>query len=88
MYLLFSYHGQTLTNTLNEFMSRALLPDIQLTAARCVTYIYRSGTLPPTDSRVLNRTLPCLVRLCSDDYKQNIRASAAETLALLIEVVY
>lgn len=68
-------------------MSRSFSPNIQLGAARCMTYIYRSGTLPSTDLRILHRTLPCLVRLCSEDYRQEIRASAAETLAILIEVV-
>lgn len=71
---------------LNCFMSRIYSPNIQLIAARCVTYIYRSGTLPSSDFRILHRALPCLVRLCSDDYKQPVRASAAETLAILIEV--
>uniref|UniRef100_A0A1A9X0W5 Armadillo repeat-containing protein 8 n=1 Tax=Glossina brevipalpis TaxID=37001 RepID=A0A1A9X0W5_9MUSC len=81
-----SFQGKSLTDILNCLMSRSFSPNIQLGAARCMTYIYRSGTLPSTDLRILHRTLPCLVRLCSEDYRQEIRASAAETLAILIEV--
>lgn len=67
-------------------MSRARMPEIQIAAARCLTYIHRSGALGATDPRIVFRTLPCLARLCTDEFDEEIRATAAETLAYLAEV--
>lgn len=67
-------------------MSRARIPEIQIAAARCLTYIHRSGSLSSTDSRIVYRTLSCLARLCSEEFDEDIRATAAETLAYLAEV--
>lgn len=81
-----SYEGRSMPDILSSLLSRARNPEIQLTAARCLTYIHRSGTLPPTDNRIVYKTLPCLARLCTDDFDQYTRASAAETLAYLAEI--
>lgn len=67
-------------------VSRARIPEIQIAAARCLTYIHRSGSLQSTDPRIVYRTLPCLARLCSEEFDEEIRATAAETLAYLAEV--
>ncbi|XP_065361275.1 armadillo repeat-containing protein 8-like isoform X2 [Calliphora vicina] len=81
-----SFQGRSLLDTLNYFISRSFSAETQLCAAKCITYIYRSGTLLSSDFRILHRTLPCLVRLCSDTFNCSIRASAAETLSYLIEI--
>lgn len=85
-FVYFSFKGKSLPDILTFMMSRLFNPEIQLTAARCLTYVYRSGTLPSTDYRLVYKTLPCLARLCTDDYNKFTRASAAETLAFFIEV--
>lgn len=69
-------------------MSRARDPDIQLDSARCLTYIQRSGSMSSIDPRIIYRTLPCLARLCTNDFTEEIRATSAETLAYLTEVNY
>ena len=86
LFYICSFHGRSLLDILNTFISRSFSPEIQLCAAKCLTYIYRSGTLLSSDFRILHRTLPSLVRLCSENYNLCVRGSAAETLAYLIEV--
>ncbi|KAM7355448.1 armadillo repeat-containing protein 8-like isoform 2-T2 [Cochliomyia hominivorax] len=81
-----SFQGRSLLDTLKSYISRSFAPEIQLCASRCVAYIYRSGTLLSSDFRILNRTLPCLIYLCSENFNLSIRGSAAETLSYLIEI--
>ncbi|XP_037808623.1 armadillo repeat-containing protein 8-like [Lucilia sericata] len=81
-----SFQGRTLLDTLNSYISRSFSAQIQLCSAKCITYIYRSGTLLSSDFRILHRTLPCLVRLCSENFSCPIRSAAAETLSYLIEI--
>lgn len=82
-----SYEGKSLPDILASLLSRIRDPNIQLAAARCLTYIHRSGTLAPTDSRIVFKTLPCLARLCTSEFDEDIRALAAENLAYLAEVL-
>ncbi|XP_054735612.1 armadillo repeat-containing protein 8-like [Anastrepha obliqua] len=81
-----SFQGRSLPDILNSLMSRLFCPEIQLSAARCLTYVYRSGTLPSTDNRISQKALPTLARLCAESFDHSIRASASETLAYLIEI--
>lgn len=81
-----SYEDNTIPNILSNLMSRARIPEVQLCAAKCMTFIHRAGTLSSTDTRIVFRTLPCLARLCSKEFDEEIRATAAETLAYLAEV--
>ncbi|KAK3922499.1 Armadillo repeat-containing protein 8 [Frankliniella fusca] len=60
--------------------------DMQLAAARCITFLHRAGAFSADDPKILYRTLPCLVRLCKKDRPPLQRAQAAETLAYLTEV--
>lgn len=82
----FSFEGKSLPDILTSLLSRICDSEVQLSAARCLTYIHRSGTLPPSDNRIVYKTLPCLARLCTDEFKEDIRATSAETLAYLAEV--
>lgn len=86
VFVLFSYEENTIPNILSTLVSRARIPEIQIAASRCLTYIHRSGSLCSTDIRIVYRTLPCLARLCSEEFDEDIRATAAETLAYLAEV--
>lgn len=52
-----------------------------------LTYIHRSDSLTSTDPRIVYRTLPCLARLCTNEFDEETRATAAETLAYLAEVM-
>lgn len=60
--------------------------EIQLAAARCITYLHRSDAIEASDSRLVFRTLPCLVRLCQKEHSISDRALAATILAYLTEV--
>jgi hypothetical protein len=86
MICFFVYKDKKLLDILTSMTSRTKDPYVQLSAARCLTYICRAGSLNTTDSIVVYRTLPCLARLCSPDFGEDIRSSAAESLAYLAEI--
>lgn len=81
-----SFNNETVPDILTSLTSRARPVEIQLTAARCLTYLHRSGSLEANDHRIEFKTLPCLARLCTADFDEETRATAAETLAYLAEV--
>lgn len=81
-----SYEDHSIPDLLASLTSRARIPEIQIAAARCLTYIHRSGSLVSTDPRIVYKTLPCLARLCTEEFDEDIRATSAETLAYLAEV--
>lgn len=80
------FNNETVPDILTSLTSRARPVEIQLTAARCLTYLHRSGSLEAGDHRIEYKALPCLVRLCTAEFDEEIRATAAETLAYLAEV--
>ncbi|XP_076673985.1 armadillo repeat-containing protein 8 [Andrena cerasifolii] len=78
--------GRLVPVVLGQLMGRDKSSLIQLEAARCVTYMHRTGVLLYKDPRIIYRALPCLVRLCHRDRPARERVAAAETLAFLTEV--
>jgi hypothetical protein len=80
------YSDEQLLEILTSLLSRTFDVQIQINAARCLTYLHRSGSLPATDNRVVYKTLPCLARLCSPEFDDDTRATASESLAYLAEV--
>ncbi|XP_053970580.1 armadillo repeat-containing protein 8-like [Hylaeus anthracinus] len=81
-----SLQGRLVPVALGQLMGREKSSLIQLEAARCVTYMHRTGVLIYKDPRITYRALPCLVRLCHRDRPPCERVAAAETLAFLTEV--
>jgi len=81
-----SYGGRPLIDQVVYFLGREHGVDIQLAAARILSYLYRCGVLPDTDQRIVYRALPCLVRMTKKEESVDNRILAAETLAYLIEV--
>ncbi|KAG6446589.1 hypothetical protein O3G_MSEX004520 [Manduca sexta] len=80
-------HGdKSIPELLSRLVSRDKPLPVAMGAARCLTFIHRAGALPPDDHRVVFGALPCLARLCTKEMPEDIRASAAETLAYLAEV--
>ncbi|CAG4946798.1 unnamed protein product [Parnassius apollo] len=80
-------HGdKTIPELLTFLVSRDKPLPVAMGAARCLTFMHRAGALPPDDNRVVFGALPCLARLCTKDMPEDIRATAAETLAYLAEV--
>ncbi len=67
-------------------MDRSRPIETQLSAARCVTYLYRCGVIEEGDDVILYKALPCVVRMTKKEESVEHRVLAAETLAYLIEV--
>lgn len=80
------YGDKTIPELLMTLVSRDKPLVVAMGAARCITLIHRAGALPADDNRVVFGALPCLARLCTKEMPEDIRASAAETLAYLAEV--
>ncbi|KZC04838.1 Armadillo repeat-containing protein 8 [Dufourea novaeangliae] len=78
--------GRLVPVALGQLMGREKSSLIQLEAARCITYMHRTGVLMCNNPRIIYRALPCLVRLCHRDRPPRERVVAAETLAFLTEV--
>nr|CAD7452752.1 unnamed protein product [Timema tahoe] len=81
-----SFGGKSVPDLLVCLMARDKPSEMQMAAAKCVTYMHRAGALSAEDPKILFKTLPCLVRLCKKDRPWEERVSAAETLAYLTEV--
>lgn len=67
-------------------LSRTQPIQIQLSASRCLTYLERAGAISSTDKKIVFKTIPCLARLCTPQFEEEVRANAAENLAYLTEV--
>ncbi|XP_071447494.1 armadillo repeat-containing protein 8-like [Hetaerina americana] len=81
-----SYGGKSVPDLLVTLMARDKPSEMQMGAARCLTYMHRAGAISAEDTKILYKTLPCLVRLCKKDRPPGERVLAAETLAYLTEV--
>lgn len=57
---------QTVPDILTEMMSQEGTLQMQLLAAKCMTYLYRSEVICAEDKRIVYKTLPTLVRCCKD----------------------
>ncbi|KAH9638543.1 hypothetical protein HF086_000944 [Spodoptera exigua] len=80
-------HGdKTIPELLSTLVCRDKPLPVAMGAARCLTFMHRANAIPADDARVVFGALPCLARLCTKDMPEDIRASAAETLAYLAEV--
>ncbi|XP_077292989.1 armadillo repeat-containing protein 8-like isoform X2 [Arctopsyche grandis] len=80
------YGGKIIPELLVVLLCRDKPLAVAMGAARCITFMHRAGALLPDDNRVVFGALPCLARLCTKDMPDDIRATAAETLAYLAEV--
>uniref|UniRef100_S4RWT3 Armadillo repeat-containing protein 8 n=1 Tax=Petromyzon marinus TaxID=7757 RepID=S4RWT3_PETMA len=78
--------GETLPQVFVKMMRRDQPIEMQLTAAKCLTYMCRAGALRTDDAIIALKTLPCLVRMCNKERLLEERVEGAETLAYLIEM--
>jgi hypothetical protein len=78
--------SKTIPDILVSMMSQEKTNEMQLTAAKCMTYLHRSGALTSEDKRVVYKTLPTLVRMCKKDKEPSLRAMGADILAYLTEI--
>ncbi|XP_022596334.1 armadillo repeat-containing protein 8 [Seriola lalandi dorsalis] len=77
--------GELLSQVFVRMMQRDQPIEMQLTAAKCLTYMCRAGAIRTDDSCIVLKTLPCLVRMCSKEHLLEERVEGAETLAYLME---
>uniref|UniRef100_A0A1A8GQK1 Armadillo repeat-containing protein 8 n=1 Tax=Nothobranchius korthausae TaxID=1143690 RepID=A0A1A8GQK1_9TELE len=77
--------GELLTQVFVKMMQRDQPVEMQLTAAKCLTYMSRAGAIRTDDGCIVLKTLPCLVRMCSKEHLLEERVEGAETLAYLME---
>ncbi|XP_028291818.1 armadillo repeat-containing protein 8 isoform X1 [Gouania willdenowi] len=77
--------GEPLSQVFVRMMQRDQPVEMQLTAAKCLTFMCRAGAIQTEESCIVLKTLPCLVRMCSKDHLLEERVDGAETLAYLIE---
>ncbi|XP_045073459.1 armadillo repeat-containing protein 8-like isoform X2 [Coregonus clupeaformis] len=77
--------GELLSQVFVRMMQRDRPIEMQLTAAKCLTYMCRAGAIRTDDRCIVLKTLPCLVRMCSKERLLEERVEGAETLAYLME---
>ncbi|TNN79037.1 Armadillo repeat-containing protein 8 [Liparis tanakae] len=77
--------GELLAHVFVRMMQRDQPIEMQLTAAKCLTYMCRAGAIKTDNSCIILKTLPCLVRMCSKEHLLEERVEGAETLAYLME---
>ncbi|XP_034339778.1 armadillo repeat-containing protein 8 isoform X3 [Arvicanthis niloticus] len=77
--------GELLPQMFVKMLQRDKPIEMQLTSAKCLTYMCRAGAIRTDDSCIVLKTLPCLVRMCSKERLLEERVEGAETLAYLIE---
>nr|XP_033800071.1 armadillo repeat-containing protein 8 isoform X5 [Geotrypetes seraphini] len=77
--------GELLPQIFVKMLQRDKPIEMQLTAAKCLTYMCRAGAIRTDDNCIVLKTLPCLVRMCSKERLLEERVEGAETLAYLIE---
>ncbi|XP_062389750.1 armadillo repeat-containing protein 8 [Sardina pilchardus] len=78
-------NGELLSKVFVRMMQRDKPIEMQLTAAKCLTYMCRAGAIRTDDCCIVLKTLPCLVRMCSKEHLLEQRVEGAETLAFLLE---
>jgi hypothetical protein len=77
--------GHSLVDAVVTFMDRHHKVEMQLAAARVVSYLNRCDVLDNNDPKVIYKALPTVVRLTHKVYSAETRILAADTLAFLIE---
>uniref|UniRef100_A0A674I3U5 Armadillo repeat-containing protein 8 n=1 Tax=Terrapene triunguis TaxID=2587831 RepID=A0A674I3U5_9SAUR len=77
--------GELLPQIFVKMLQRDKPIEMQLTSAKCLTYMCRAGAIQTDDICIVLKTLPSLVRMCSKERLLEERVEGAETLAYLIE---
>ncbi|XP_066264107.1 armadillo repeat-containing protein 8-like isoform X4 [Branchiostoma lanceolatum] len=81
-----SVSERSLPDLLVELCLRDKSVEMQMSSAKCLTYMCRANALSSQDSKIVYKALPTLIRMCKKDRSLEERVEGAETLAYLIEV--
>lgn len=80
-----TYNGESIPSLLVKLLARDKTSEMQMAAARCLTYLCRGRALQPSSNIIMYKTLPTLIRMCKKDRTLEENVEGAETLAYLIE---
>ncbi|XP_048772840.1 armadillo repeat-containing protein 8-like isoform X4 [Ostrea edulis] len=80
-----TYNGESIPNLLLRLLSRDKPSEMQMAAAKCLTYLCRGGAIPTHCPTIQNKTLSTLIRMCKKDRTLEENVEGAETLAYLTE---
>lgn len=81
-----THNGEPFPNLLVQLLLRDKTSEMQILAAKVLAYLCRGRAIDPHDYKIVMKTLPCLVRMCSKDRTLEENVEGAETLAYLLEV--
>ncbi|PVD37988.1 hypothetical protein C0Q70_00591 [Pomacea canaliculata] len=81
-----TFNGEQISSLFGQLLAHDKTSEMQMAAAKCLTYLYRGGAIPPTDRLVSHKALPTLVRMCKKDRTLEENVEGAETLSYLIEM--
>ncbi|BFZ21736.1 hypothetical protein BsWGS_24776 [Bradybaena similaris] len=68
-----------------DLMGRDKPSEMQMAAAKVLTYLHRGGAIPASDPIISRKTLGTLARMCKRDRPLEENVKGAETLAYLVE---
>lgn len=80
-----TYNGESIPSLLVKLLARDKTSEMQMAAARCLTYLCRGGALQPSSNVIMFKALPTVIRMCKKDRTLEENVEGAETLAYLIE---
>ncbi|XP_033728549.1 armadillo repeat-containing protein 8-like isoform X2 [Pecten maximus] len=80
-----SYNGESISSLLVKLLTRDKTSEMQMAAAKCLTYLCRGGAITPQNPIIMLKTMPTLIRMCKKDRTLEENVEGAETLAYLIE---
>lgn len=80
------FNGESVPSLIVKLLGRDRTSEMQMAAAKCLTYLYRGGAIPATNRIISHKTLSTLVRMCKRDRTLEENVEGAETLSYLIEV--
>ncbi|KAL5006183.1 hypothetical protein ScPMuIL_017341 [Solemya velum] len=81
-----TYNGQAIPSLLVRLLARDETSEMQMAAAKCLTFLCRGGAISPQENNIALKTLPTLVRMCKKDRTLEENVEGAEMLAYLTEV--
>ncbi|KAL8588913.1 hypothetical protein ACOMHN_012951 [Nucella lapillus] len=86
-----SVGNQRVVEMIRNLQSRDMTSEMQMAAAKCLTYLYRGESIEPDQQseireEIIHETLHTLIRMCKKDRTLDENVDGAETLAFLIQL--
>jgi hypothetical protein len=78
-------NGDSVPFIIGQLLTRNQPSELQLWLSKCLSYLFRSLSIPEHESTIFMKVLPTLVRLSKPGHPVTLQSDAIETLAYLIE---